>query len=173
MINQKNAQLLLDAGFSEAVIDPAPNQILEAFDSDGQPIKYAVSDYPYGRLRSTMIFWLEKATKGTGKGRTRFVTQTNNPKLQGFVLNKPSNSTYAEGYSYLFTNDRGHIGWNSIWIYKFYTQGHYDLIAFDQEIENHKAKRERSGLGENKTLEKFHSDARAVMERYNNNPFKI
>jgi len=57
---------------------------------------YLVSDYPYGRtLRCQIRYWLHTADKGQHKHKTRFMSQTTNPKRDGIVWNKPKGSTYS------------------------------------------------------------------------------
>ena len=70
---------------------------------------YRVSDYPYGSgLRCTMRCWVETATKGTGKGKQRFVRQTNNPRREGEIWNKPHAGTY-NALVVLYLDDQSHV----------------------------------------------------------------
>jgi hypothetical protein len=56
-----------------------------------------VEDYPYGSLKCTIRYWIETGTKGAGKDRQRFMSQTTNPKRRpGVVWNKPKASTYED-----------------------------------------------------------------------------
>lgn len=55
-----------------------------------------VEDYPYGSLRCQKRYWVERATKGTGKGRERPVTQTSNPKTGNTWQNKPKAGTFCD-----------------------------------------------------------------------------
>lgn len=50
---------------------------------------YVVDDYPYGRLRTQIRYWIE-SVQGRGD---RFVSQTKNPKTGAW--NKPKKSTYS------------------------------------------------------------------------------
>jgi hypothetical protein len=62
-----------------------------------QETAYVVDDYPYGRtLRCKIRYWLETATKGKGKGETRFVSQTSDPKRDNLVWNKPKAGNYCQ-----------------------------------------------------------------------------
>jgi len=56
---------------------------------------YVVESYPYGSLRCKIRYWLESPDKGAGKGQTRFVYQTTNPKTGNVVWNKPKPGTYS------------------------------------------------------------------------------
>ncbi len=64
--------------------------------------KITVTDYPYGRLRTTVFYSIE-FKKGKG---FREVFQSINPK--NGVLNKPKLSTYYD-ILVLFTNEIGHV----------------------------------------------------------------
>lgn len=63
---------------------------------------YIVQDYPYGRLRCKMYFWLETHPK---KG-VRLVTQSENPK--NGRMNKPHASTYSKITENLYLDENGH-----------------------------------------------------------------
>jgi len=66
---------------------------------------YNVSDYPYGRLRCKIRYWLErKETKGF-----RFVSQTENPKTGRW--NAPKPSTYMMFAGAMFLDEKGHCHW--------------------------------------------------------------
>lgn len=64
------------------------------------------TDYPYGRLRTEMRFWIERATKGAGKGQERMVTCSLNPKTDKY--NKPHAGVYSDRL-YMYKDDKGHI----------------------------------------------------------------
>lgn len=69
---------------------------------------YMVNDYPYGRLRCRIRFWLEfSPSKGY-----RFCSQTENPKT--LVWNAPKKSTYVKIAAGMFLDDKGHCTWNGI-----------------------------------------------------------
>ena len=64
--------------------------------------KVTVDNYPYGRLRTTMTYWIEfKAKKGF-----RLASQTVNPK--NGRINKPHYSTYSP-FMVLQTKENGHV----------------------------------------------------------------
>ena len=72
---------------------------------------YVVDDYPYGRLRCKIRYWLEVNSKGT-----RFWSQTTNPKKAGEVWNKPKASTYLV-VGAMFLNEEGHVTWSGLSVY--------------------------------------------------------
>jgi hypothetical protein len=69
---------------------------------------YLVPDYPYGRLRCKIRYWVETATKGSGKGEQRWVSQTTNPKVPGEVWNKPKASTYSALVA-MYLDEKDHV----------------------------------------------------------------
>lgn len=69
---------------------------------------YVVDDYPYGRLRCTIKFWLET---DVNKG-ARFCSQTINPK-NGRV-NAPKKSTYAKLAGCMYLDEQGHCQWKAL-----------------------------------------------------------
>ena len=71
---------------------------------------YVVNDYPYGfRLRCKMRYWLDTSEKGVAKGRTRFVSQTTNPKFTSDIWNKPKVNTYGQGLVLMYLNEENHV----------------------------------------------------------------
>lgn len=71
---------------------------------------YRVENYPYGRLRTSMFYWLETTPK---KG-DRFCSRTINPK--NGRLNAPKKSTYLNiGAMYL--DEKNHVKWEGVGIY--------------------------------------------------------
>lgn len=68
--------------------------------------KQSVDNYPYGRLKCTMFFWVEFNPK---KGY-RAVTQSINPKNNR--LNKPHAGTYSD-LVFMSRNEDNHIKFNS------------------------------------------------------------
>lgn len=62
-----------------------------------------VGNYPYGRLRTTIRYWIE-----TTKNGDRFVAQTINPK--NGRLNAPKKSTYSEAMVLYRDRSNFHIG---------------------------------------------------------------
>jgi hypothetical protein len=69
---------------------------------------YLVGDYPFGfRLRCKIRYWLERATKGSQKGRVRFVSQTTNPK-HGDCWNKSKGSTYS-AFDVMYLDEQEHV----------------------------------------------------------------
>lgn len=99
--------------------------------SENTPIKWAsdrdtaymVDDYPYGRLRCKMFFWIESVPK---KG-DRYVTQSINPK--NGRENAPHKSTYYP-FMYLYADSIGHIHASafSFHDYKTSSQKFRDLV---------------------------------------------
>lgn len=66
---------------------------------------YAVEDYPYGRLKCTMKFWLDYRP-GQQYG-FRLVTCSLNPKTGKW--NKPHSSTYSQAMALYIERETGHI----------------------------------------------------------------
>lgn len=62
---------------------------------------YLVEDYPYGRLRCKMWFWLESNNKGV-----RFVSRSENPKTGN--LNKPHCGIYSKISGNMYLDENGH-----------------------------------------------------------------
>lgn len=87
---------------------------------------YVVNNYPYGRLRCTMRYWLETASKGAGKGQTRMMRQSTNPKKPGNPWNKPHSSTYAD-IMIMYLDEQGHVQQRSF-------NRHIYAQEFQQEI---------------------------------------
>jgi hypothetical protein len=70
---------------------------------------YLVEDYPYGRrLRCTIRYWVETATKGAAKGKQRFVSQTTNPRQPGQAWNNPHAATYS-ALVVLYLDEQKHV----------------------------------------------------------------
>ncbi len=69
---------------------------------------YLVPDYPYGRLRCKIWFWLESDPK---KG-FRFVSQTENPK--NGRINAEKKSTYCAIAGSMYLDDKGHCHWTGL-----------------------------------------------------------
>ena len=67
-----------------------------------QETAYEVQNYPYGRLRTSMFYWIE-SVKGKGD---RFVSMTRNPKTG--KLNNPHKGTYSP-FKYLYLDEIGHV----------------------------------------------------------------
>jgi hypothetical protein len=75
-----------------------------------------VGDYPYGwEKRTTIRYWMERATKGIAKNKTRFVSCTKNPATGRW--NKPKGSTYADWGWMIRDHRTGHIDWKSVSAY--------------------------------------------------------
>jgi hypothetical protein len=75
---------------------------------------YVVPDYPYGfTLRCKIRYWIETATKGAGRGKQRFVSQTTNPKRYGEVWNKPKASTYSL-MAFMYLDAEGLVQWTGM-----------------------------------------------------------
>lgn len=69
---------------------------------------YLVTDYPYGRLKCNIWFWLENDPKNG----FRFCSRTQNPK--NGVLNAPKKSTYSKIAGVMYLDDNNHVKWNSL-----------------------------------------------------------
>lgn len=69
---------------------------------------YSVGDYPYGRLRCQIRYWLESDPK---KG-FRFVSQTENPKTLRW--NAPKKSTYQALAGAMYLDEQGHCHWTGL-----------------------------------------------------------
>ena len=71
---------------------------------------YVVNNYPYGfHLRCKIRYWLETSEKGVAKGRTRFVSQTTNPKFTSDIWNKPKVNTYGQGLVLMYLDEKNHV----------------------------------------------------------------
>lgn len=69
---------------------------------------YTVQDYPYGRQRCVMYFWLEtKPSKGV-----RLVTQSTNPK--NGRLNKPHPGIYSLITANMYLDENEHCQWTTV-----------------------------------------------------------
>jgi len=85
---------------------------------------YVVDDYPYGRLRCTIKFWLETdARKGA-----RFCSQTTNPK--NGRINAPKHSTYAKLAGCMYLDEQGHCQWRGLTEYS----SPEDCLKFAQDF---------------------------------------
>ena len=74
---------------------------------------YLVEDYPYGRHRCRIRFWLESNPK---KG-FRFCSQTEHPTLyrgSEKVWNAPKKSTYVKVAACMYLDDKGHTTWSGL-----------------------------------------------------------
>lgn len=69
---------------------------------------FMVSDYPYGRDRCRIRFWLESDPK---KG-FRFCSQTEHPKK--LIWNAPKKSTYSLLAGCMFLDHKGHVVWDGL-----------------------------------------------------------
>lgn len=76
-----------------------------------QETAFLVEDYPYGRLRCKIRYWLErKETKGF-----RFVSQTENPKNGRW--NAPKMGTYVDLCANMYIDEKGHCTWACVTSY--------------------------------------------------------
>jgi len=73
-----------------------------------QETAYNVADYPYGRLRCKIRYWLESHPKHG----FRFVSQTENPKTLRW--NAPKKSTYAMIAGCMYLDEKGHCHWTGL-----------------------------------------------------------
>jgi len=72
---------------------------------------YRVENYPYGRLRCKIWFWIEhKASKGY-----RFMSRTENPK--NGRMNAPKASTYMEFAGAMYLDENEHVQWAGLHAY--------------------------------------------------------
>jgi hypothetical protein len=109
---EENKDLLgwLDAHmvrFAELLWERAPLEFdpkgTVLYDHTSENTAYVVENYPYGRDRTLMRYWMEYKK---GKGY-RFVSQTLNPKTKQW--NKPSASTYSDALVMVKLDSNGHI----------------------------------------------------------------
>jgi hypothetical protein len=109
---EENKDLLgwLDAHmvrFAELLWERAPLEFdpkgTVLYDHTSEDTAYVVENYPYGRDRTLMRYWMEYKK---GKGY-RFVSQTLNPKTKQW--NKPSASTYSDALVMVKLDSNGHI----------------------------------------------------------------
>jgi len=69
-----------------------------------------VNDYPCGyQTRCKIRFWLETSDRGVCKGRTRFVSQTTNPRFTSDTWCKPKVNTYGQGLVLMYLDEEGHV----------------------------------------------------------------
>ncbi len=107
---------------------------------------YVVDDYPYGRrVRCQIRYWVETGTKGAGRGRQRFGSQTTNPK-RGNDWSKPNAakySTYSDRVFMYLNEENGHVDSFSVdrtymtpeGVARFYQRGLRDQITAVQRQE--------------------------------------
>lgn len=69
---------------------------------------YLVSDYPYGRDRCRIRYWLES---NNGKGY-RFCSQTEHPRK--LIWNAPKRSTYQMLAGAMYLDEKGHVQWTGL-----------------------------------------------------------
>lgn len=85
---------------------------------------YIVPDYPYGRLRCQIKYWLEH---NPNKGY-RLVSQTENPKTGRW--NAPKKSTYVSLAAAMYLDEKNHVVWKGISEYS----KPEEVISFIQEF---------------------------------------
>jgi len=69
-----------------------------------------VNDHPCGyQTRCKIRFWLETSDRGVCKGRTRFVSQTTNPRFTSDIWCKPKVNTYGQGLVLMYLNEENHV----------------------------------------------------------------
>lgn len=110
-----------------------------------------VGDYPYGfRLRTTIRYWIE-----TTKNGDRFVSQTQNPKIEDRVVwNKPKKSTYVEVGAIFIEEGTGHVKWTGLRVHDSAEKvEHFRTITDGNLSDAQKAKLARV-IGLNKVFEK-------------------
>ena len=69
---------------------------------------YNVSDYPYGRLRCKIRYWIEES----GKKGFRFCSQTENPKTGRW--NKEKKGTYSLFALAMYLDEKGHVTYSEL-----------------------------------------------------------
>lgn len=69
---------------------------------------YMVNDYPYGRDRCRIRFWLESDPK---KGY-RFCSQTEHPRK--LIWNAPKKSTYCLLAGVMYLDEKNHVVWSGL-----------------------------------------------------------
>ena len=85
------------------IVDPAPGANVSTALSPETAV--IISSYPYGRLRCIMRYWRDRSKKGT-----RWMSQTNNPKVTELFWNNPGKSTYNnEGIMVLYVAPDRHV----------------------------------------------------------------
>ena len=78
------------------------------YNHNSRETAYLVSDYPYGRLRCKIWFWLEHSrTKGY-----RFCSQTENPK--NGRMNAHKMSTYSKIAGCMYLDEQNHVHWSGV-----------------------------------------------------------
>lgn len=85
---------------------------------------YNVDDYPYGRtLRCKIRYWVETATKGSGKGQSRPMRQTTDARRDNIPWNKPKAGTYSDMVFLYLDTRNNHV--------RFWAIGHYTNVYND------------------------------------------
>lgn len=73
---------------------------------------FMVEDYPYGRHRCRIRYWLEaNVSSKTSKG-FRFVSQTEHPVKK--IWNAPKPGTYKMLAGNMYLDENGHVTWNGL-----------------------------------------------------------
>jgi hypothetical protein len=102
---------------------------------------FVVDNYPYGyKLRCKIRYWIEKASKGKGKGQYRFCSQTLNPKTKKW--NAPKYSIYST-FMIMGIEDNGYITHKTLTPYdnqetinKFLTENKDELSESERDLIN-------------------------------------
>lgn len=98
-------------------------------------------DYPYGRkLRCQRRIWVETATKGSAKGKMRFVHQTSNPKRTTLSWNKPHADQYRDFVVMYINPENGHIETAGVDIYSVEEVNNFKSRWYQLLDEEQKAK---------------------------------
>ena len=98
---ENKVSILFRGHYSEGEQERTFAPIRNATESD--PI--LVGNYPYGRLRTNIRYWVETTKRGD-----RFCSQTLNPKTNQW--NKPKKSTYCD-VIHLIIDNNGHVAYAS------------------------------------------------------------
>jgi hypothetical protein len=96
------------------------------FGHTSQETALEVTGYPYGRLRTSIFYWIETVAK---KG-DRFCSYTINPK--NGRINAPKKSTFSNIMVMTRNPENGHIGAHALGVYDASKVGAYvDAVGFD------------------------------------------
>lgn len=102
---------------------------------------YLQDDYPYGRtLRCQRKVWIETATKGSAKGKMRFVHQTSNPKKTTLSWNKPHTAQYRDFVLMYINPENDHVETAGVDIYSVEEVRKFKAQWYALLDENQKAK---------------------------------
>lgn len=84
--------------------------IIPLYNHFSESTAYPVEDYPYGRHRTRIRYWLEKDMKS--EYGFRFVAQTEHPITKKW--NNPKRSTYARLAGCMYLDEKKHVKWEGL-----------------------------------------------------------